>query len=1443
MAEDSELWDVICDGPFIPTKNLGDPAVAIPNMRKEFNDVDRKAIEKNFRTKKFLVCGIGPDEYNRISACQSAKEIWEALQTSHEGTTQVKQSKIDMLTTEYKLFRIKDNESIQDMHTRFTSIINELHSLCETIPRNKLVMKILSVLPSSWESKVNAITEVKDLRTLTIDKLVVKSEVTEYDSIFALMAQSNDDDDDELMSLANVLIDAYHSLINDKDALTMELGEAEQTRDDLVIVVVDLKEIIENLKKEKDEHERDDLMVVVVDLKENFECVRKEKEVLAERVANIEHERDDLLVVVVDLKETIGKPKIESRPENSQKGKKIASEAHIKLEKLGKEKSDLEKSLKWTWSSDVITAMYTNNGGNKQGIGFQREKIPYNPHRNLLSVSQICEKGNKVEFVSKIYTVTNIETGEVMLVAKRYKYIYVTDFESLQNGDLNCLSAIDDDAELWHMRLGHASFMLLKNLYMKDLVRGPAKSSFKDHKVCDACVKDKQVRSSFKPKKEVSTSKSLDLLHMDLCGPMRVESRGGNKYIFVIVDDYSRFTWTLFLITKDETFEVFFAFVKRIQVKMGNNVACIRCLIRSLLNKTPYELLNGRKPKLTHLRTFGYKCFVLNNGKEALGKLDAKSDEGIFLGYSSQSKAYKDIRVDQDGEPLSVPCEVIDMTNGKADMMSHAKESSKDDANTSPSIGEEPGPMITTIEAENRVADAVQGTPLAEITSGQEPQSDIPGSSTNEIQVPNWKHKSSHPLDNIITPLDSGVQTRSKARNSLTFSAFLSQIEPQNIKEALKDAYWITTMQEELHQFERNKPLGFESHEHPEHVFKLDKALYGLKQAHRAWYERLSKFLLENGFTREKIDNTLFLKKLGRNLLIVQQSQKGTLISQQKYIKELLRRFDMEASKVIDTSIATATRLDMDEPSSLVNQTMYRGIIGSLLYLSASRPDIVFSVGTRKQNSVALSTAKAEYVAAASCCAQLLWIKQQLEDFGVFSDCVPLLCDNISALNMAKNPVQHKRSKHIDVRHHFLRDNVEKGLICMKFCSTEDQIADIFTKALSREHFERNRLALYALVKRVKLTDVILVREPGSPDTGNTPFSIKFSIDVQEKETIENMMSIAHEGVVIEGDNDGFGTQGEESKTMKEDRELVPFEQSAQDNTTGVPNKEPDSSQEDLTQGSSQEPQVSIDPTSSPYFDAEPLCVVIPEERCLSREKKCVSKEDSDNMQIASLTRRRPMVAQESTPKRPTTRLQRKEALESVLKNSQAKSRRRKLVKDGKVVREKSVLVVNVDDEVEEEPSSLTRKRSQKHGLPKPKRGSSVSVEGLNKSDDVVVASKSMVKESDDKLVEESAARVMEEFGEKSVKSDEKGKSVCKYAKRRADTDKEPSSSKKARMSDPRNTGKERLRCQKVLWGRTFASDILEEAGMRQLVEICEFQQWTHLFTNDAPMVYEEEVH
>ncbi|XP_070013569.1 uncharacterized protein [Nicotiana sylvestris] len=210
--------------------------------------------------------------------------------------------------------------------------------------------------------------------------MAVESEENEYDSIFALMAQSDDDEDDnnsevnfrdvqrnlksyspkKLMSLASVLIDAYHTLMDDKDALTLDLGEAEQTRDDLVVCVVDLKETI------------------TIDYKETIKNFSKEKEALVKRVTKIEEEKDNLLIVISDLREAIEGLGTESRPRNSEKVKDVANEAHIRL----------ENELK-----AVKTSMCVETEKNKhpqteleRGIGFQREKTPYNPHSKYVTV-------------------------------------------------------------------------------------------------------------------------------------------------------------------------------------------------------------------------------------------------------------------------------------------------------------------------------------------------------------------------------------------------------------------------------------------------------------------------------------------------------------------------------------------------------------------------------------------------------------------------------------------------------------------------------------------------------------------------------------------------------------------------------------------------------------------------------------------------------------------------------------------------------------------------------------------------------------------------------------------------------------------------------------------------------------------------------------------------
>ncbi|WVZ58286.1 LOW QUALITY PROTEIN: hypothetical protein U9M48_008569 [Paspalum notatum var. saurae] len=265
-------------------------------------------------------------------------------------------------------------------------------------------------------------------------------------------------------------------------------------------------------------------------------------------------------------------------------------------------------------------------------------------------------------------------------------------------------------------------------------------------------------------------------------------------------------------------------------------------------------------------------------------------------------------------------------------------------------------------------------------------------------------------------------------------------------------------------------------------------------------------------------------------------SEGRIFIHQEKYCRDLLKKFKMGDCKPISTPMSMNEHLDADVDGKPVDQSIYRSMIGSLLYLTASRPDIMFSVclctrfqaapkeshltavkrilrylkhtlslwypegaklellgysdsdfigyhvdrkstsggchllgrslvswSSKKQNCVALSTAEAEYIAAGACCAQILYMKQSLLDFGVVCGSVPLLCDNESAAKIAKNPVQHSRTKHIDIRHHFLRDHEAKGDITVTRVRSKEQLANIFTKPLGEETFCRLRSELNVL--------------------------------------------------------------------------------------------------------------------------------------------------------------------------------------------------------------------------------------------------------------------------------------------------------------------------------------------------------------------------------------------
>ena len=158
----------------------------------------------------------------------------------------------------------------------------------------------------------------------------------------------------------------------------------------------------------------------------------------------------------------------------------------------------------------------------------------------------------------------------------RHNNIYLIDLDNASSSDITCLVVKEENPWLWHKRAAHIHMQQLNKLISKELVIGLSKIKFEKDKLCDACKKGKQVKSSFHSKNVISTSKPLELLHMDLFSPSRTKSVGGNYYALVIVDDYSRYTWTFFLTLKSEAFKAFKKFAKVIQNEKDLKIKVLR---------------------------------------------------------------------------------------------------------------------------------------------------------------------------------------------------------------------------------------------------------------------------------------------------------------------------------------------------------------------------------------------------------------------------------------------------------------------------------------------------------------------------------------------------------------------------------------------------------------------------------------------------------------------------------------------------------------------------------------------------------------------------------------------------------------------------------------------------------------------------------------------------
>ncbi|KAA0059174.1 F5J5.1 [Cucumis melo var. makuwa] len=586
---------------------------------------------------------------------------------------------------------------------------------------------------------------------------------------------------------------------------------------------------------------------------------------------------------------------------------------------------------------------------------------------NLISTSQLCDQGYSVNFNNTGCVVTN-KNNQVFVSGTREAD---NCYHWSSNGSNICHLTKIGQTWLWHRKLGHISLRSLDKVIRNEAIIGIPSLDINGKFFCGDCQVGKQTKTSHRRLNECYTI--LELLHLDLIDLMQAESLGGKKYVFVVVDDYSRFTWVRFLKEKSDIVKLCISLCLNLQREKGQKIIRIRSD-------------HGKKFDNENLNNF---C----------------QTEGIHHEFAAPITPQQNCVVERKNRTLQEMAR-----NNRAYRVFNIKSGTvMETINVVVNDFESNVNQFNIEDDETHVTPDVTSTPLDEMPKGDSQPDNAKTDSTitdevinNEtVLVPSAHVKKNHPSSSMIGDPSAGITTRRKEKVDYTKMiadlCYVSAIEPTSFENTLKDEYWINAMQEELLQFKHNnvwtlvpkpdeaniigtkwifknktdesgsvirnkarlvaqdvtsvflngylneevyvaQPKGFVDFEFPQYLYKLNKALYGLKQAPRDCTDLI--------VAQIYVDDIIFG---GFPKTLIKQRSERMFISQEKYVKNLVKKFGLDLSQYKRTPAATHAKITKDTVGTAVDHKLYRSMIGSLLYLTASRPDIAYAVGTCAQ--------------------------------------------------------------------------------------------------------------------------------------------------------------------------------------------------------------------------------------------------------------------------------------------------------------------------------------------------------------------------------------------------------------------------------------------------------------------------------------------------------------